>query len=88
MRGTPERPIFDGFVRSPERRRLDQEGRAPTIKLPVAFADAVQAGRDAARQPMVRPAGPLALRKSGHAERSPGVILPFVLAGPQRAARA
>jgi hypothetical protein len=48
-------------VNSHERRMLNQERRAPTIPVRVAYADAVRAGKHAARTSSLHPGGPLAL---------------------------
>jgi hypothetical protein len=71
----PSRVIWGLFGRSKERRHLEREGRAPTIPLGVAYADALRASRRAARQPMIAPAGTLALRRLSHARaRTEGVL--------------
>jgi hypothetical protein len=71
LRPVPTSSIFQGFARSKERRALQKEGRAPSIPLPEAYDDALLAARQAARQTMVAPAGPLALRKASHATVNP-----------------
>jgi len=88
LAGASTRGIWQGFVRSPERVALDQQGREPTIPLKVAYSDALRAARQAAAQPAIAPAGPLALRKSSHARASTGGVLPYVHARPRGAGRA
>ena len=88
LAGASTRGIWQGFVRSPERVALDQQGREPTIPLKVAYSDALLAARQAAAQPAIAPAGPLALRKSSHARASTGGVLPYVHARPRGAGRA
>ena len=49
----------------------------PTIPLPVAYNDALRAAKQAGKQPMVAPAGPLVLRKASLAAVKPvGVLRP------------
>jgi hypothetical protein len=57
------RTILRGFEGSAERRGLDREGREPSTPLSTAYADSVQAARQAPRRAMARPVGPLALLK-------------------------
>ena len=71
LRPVPTSSIFQGFARSKERHGLQKEGRAPSTPLPVAYNDALRRRGRAARQPMVLPAGPLALRKASHATVKP-----------------
>ena len=71
LRPVPTSSIMHGFALSKERRTLQKEGRTPSFPLPVAYNDALRAARQAARQPTVAPAGPLAVRKASHATVKP-----------------
>ena len=88
LHGFSSRSIWLGIARSPERNNLEQEGRAPTIPLNVAYNDALRAGRQAAKLTMVAPAGPLALRKPSHARASTGGVHYGGHARPRGAGRA
>jgi hypothetical protein len=80
--------IMQQFARSAERLALVRAGRAPTIPLRVAYSDALRASRQAARQPMIAPAGPMALLNSSHAEANTVGVLAHAHARPRGAGRA
>jgi hypothetical protein len=75
--------IMQGFARSAERLALVSAGRAPTIPLRVAYSDALRASRQAARQTMIAPAGPMALLESSHARASTVGVHPRAHARPR-----
>ena len=88
LSGASPMRVMQGFAHSVERLALVHEGREPAIPLRLAYSDALRASRQAARQPMIAPAGPMALRKSSHARASKVGVLSHAHAQPRGAGRA